>query len=234
MKNFLFISFLFIAFISFQRNIQAKNQAFIYLLPKQNTPVVNKNLTVDVMIKDISLVYGVTFQISINSEFLEVMDSDIKKDGIQIEPGSFFSSYAYFLKNEISSEGLIDYAMTQLNPAESIQGGGVLATITFNCKLPGSTTIKIEKAQFGTRDGLTFIPSIDPEKTINIITNGDFNGDNIINLADTIMAFQVLTSINISNPPHNFKISDLDINHDGKFGVVETLYILRTMAYSNQ
>ena len=230
MKYFSFIIFVFATLLFSQLSAYADEQAILYLSP-QLTPIVGKNMNVNVLIKDIPLVYGVGFQLNIDSEYLEVVDVDNNEAGIQIQAGDFFSTYAYFFNNNASSDGIISYAMTQLNPSESVQGSGIVARITFKCKKAGLTTLRLTKGQFGTRDGSIIIPDIESEKTIQIRhKNGDFNGDSLIDITDSIISFQVLTSFNNFNLPQGTNISDFDINLDGKIGMEEVIYSLRALS----
>ncbi len=60
------------------------------------------------------------------------------------------------------------------------------------------------------------------ERNVNYVPDLDLNGDNSVDLMDTIIALKILTAENIQNLPLG-----VDINGDGKIGMEEVLAILR-------
>jgi parallel beta-helix repeat protein len=66
----------------------------------------------------------------------------------------------------------------------------------------------------------------DPWSNMAPIVPGDVNHDDIVNLDDAILILKVLTGI----PPSQPVFSDADINHDGRLGIEEVMYILQKVA----
>jgi len=62
-------------------------------------------------------------------------------------------------------------------------------------------------------------------KTSSSATIGDVNGDGKVDLADAILALQVIAGLN----PAGVKVS-ADVNNDGKIGLEEVIYILQKAA----
>ena len=63
--------------------------------------------------------------------------------------------------------------------------------------------------------------------TINIKgIPGDLNGNKVVNLADAILAFQLMSGQTPAATLHN----DADVNDDGKIGLQEVIYILQKAA----
>ncbi len=56
---------------------------------------------------------------------------------------------------------------------------------------------------------------------------GDINGDRSIDLADAILALQVMTGMTPSGIVSNYALSGADVNGDGKIGKEEVIYILQ-------
>jgi hypothetical protein len=115
MKCFSFIIIVFATLLFSQLSAYADEQAILYLSP-QLTPIVGKNMNVNVLIKDIPLVYGVGFQLNIDSEYLEVVDVDNNEAGIQIQAGDFFSTYAYFFNNVVNMNTATSIHLDATNP----------------------------------------------------------------------------------------------------------------------
>jgi hypothetical protein len=62
--------------------------------------------------------------------------------------------------------------------------------------------------------------------SLSIATPGDLDGDEDIDLADAILALQVLAGIEPSSTIHK----GADVNGNGKLGMEETIYILQTVS----
>jgi hypothetical protein len=59
---------------------------------------------------------------------------------------------------------------------------------------------------------------------------GNINGDSKVDLADAILALQVMAGMNPSGVRANYPLSGADVNGDGKVGPQELLYILQYVA----
>ncbi|MDM8554218.1 choice-of-anchor D domain-containing protein [Desulfococcaceae bacterium HSG7] len=62
------------------------------------------------------------------------------------------------------------------------------------------------------------------------ILKGDLNGDNVVNLADAIIALQVITGYTPTQLRTDYAISGTDVNGDDKVGMEELIYILQKEA----
>ena len=58
------------------------------------------------------------------------------------------------------------------------------------------------------------------------LLKGDLNGDNSVNLADTIMSLQITSGITPNQPV----FSSAEVSGDGKIGLPESIYILQKVA----
>ena len=59
---------------------------------------------------------------------------------------------------------------------------------------------------------------------------GDLNGDNVIDLADAVIALQVLANVQPPDLRPDYVESGSDVNGDGKIGLAEAVYALRMTA----
>jgi hypothetical protein len=59
---------------------------------------------------------------------------------------------------------------------------------------------------------------VNPNITPMSLTKGDINGDNQVNLADAIIALQMISRMNPSGIRSDYATSDVDVNGDGKIG----------------
>ncbi|MEE4356318.1 MAG: cohesin domain-containing protein [Desulfococcaceae bacterium] len=147
-------------FLTLPLNGMAYSESRIFLSSEKSEMSIGETLSVDVNIKDAPLFYGADIRLKFDPEYLELLDGDEKKSGLQISPGQFPDpSKSFFLQNQADSKsGTVSYAMSLLNPAPSAEGTGTLAAIAFRAKKAGETDIRIEKGQLGTREGKTLYP----------------------------------------------------------------------------
>lgn len=76
-------------------------------------------------------VYGSSFKLAYDPQALEVITSD----GSAITVGSFFGDEPNFPLVNTAADGVIEYAMTLVQPAEPVSGDGILGTIKFRALL---------------------------------------------------------------------------------------------------
>jgi hypothetical protein len=125
--------------------------------------VVGQEISVALWVENAPLIYGVESHLVFDPAALEV---------VSLEHGDFLSpdpaNEAFILQNQADNEaGTLDYALALLNPAPPVEGDGLLASITFQAKADGSTTIQIKEALFGTQTGEEIVPVVqDTELTI--------------------------------------------------------------------
>ena len=107
--------------------------------------------TISVRVEDVQNMYGMEFHLSFDPNVVEVVDADPSKPGIQIQPGDWLKNSFAAVNKADNTTGKIDYAVTLLNPAPSVSGSGIIATITFKAKADGTSPLKIDKAILATR-----------------------------------------------------------------------------------
>ena len=65
---------------------------------------------------------------------------------------------------------------------------------------------------------------------ISGVIPGNVNGDDVTDLTDAIICFQVLSGINSSDIRLKYPTSGTDVNSDGQIGLQEAVYILEHVA----
>ncbi len=161
------IQILTLAIILFSTTVIAAPTPELYLDANNSNTVIGEEFTVDILVKESPMIYGVDINIAYDPALLEVVDTDEKTSGVQMMPGDFLNpASSFFIQNrDDSQKGRIYYTMSLLNPATEAGGDGLIAKAVFRPIAEGKTGLIIEKGQFGTRSGKTINPAIrNPEK----------------------------------------------------------------------
>jgi hypothetical protein len=107
----------------------------------------------DIRVEDVTDLYGGRVQITFDPAVLRVRDADPRGSapGVQIQAGELLDVFNQFvLVNEAdNTAGTIDYAVTQLYPAEAVRGSGVLATVEFEGVGAGSSAVHLADVRLG-------------------------------------------------------------------------------------
>ena len=135
----------------------ARPESRVYL---QLVDTVDRTLTVDVVVDNVTDLYGAEFRLKYDPAVLSPQDLRVEQDGIQIDTGNLLSTdQVYVVANEVDKiEGVIIFAVSLLNPAPPINECGSLARIDFNVLQDGPATIDLEHAKLVSFD-LETIPS---------------------------------------------------------------------------
>ncbi len=135
----------------------AQEEARVYALPVSDAEGV---LTVDVMAENVTDMYGAEFRLKYDPVMLSVQDFKTDQEGVQIEPGNMLpADQGFVVANKVDeTEGTIVFAITLLNPAPPVSGGGPLARISFKVLQNGPSTINVERAKLVSFD-LQTIPN---------------------------------------------------------------------------
>ena len=118
-------------------------QATLQLVPQTIQLDVNSTTVLDLVITQVSGLYGVEAHLRFDPNALEIVDADPTRDGVQLESGTFPAPDFVALNNADNRSGTIDYAVTQLSPREPREGSGIVAHITVRAKRPSKTQIEI-------------------------------------------------------------------------------------------
>jgi hypothetical protein len=108
---------------------------------------VGDTVELDIRVEDVERMYGGHVIVEFDPAVLRVRDADPRPSapGVQVRPGDFLDVVNRFewVNTVDNGVGRIQYAVSQLHPATAVAGSGVLATIIFDGKWPGSSPVHI-------------------------------------------------------------------------------------------
>ncbi len=126
----------------------------VSLRPVRAEISMGETLDVEVLINNVSGLYGVDVVLSFEPTIVEVVDFDPDHEGVQVKPGQF-PQPDFLAENEVINDfGTIWYAVSQVSPREPANGSGVVMTIRFRGKSPGITEIQIVDVTLSDSGGL--------------------------------------------------------------------------------
>jgi hypothetical protein len=135
--------------------------------PLTSTIFVGEVTTVNVVIQDVSNLYGVQIRFSFAPNLLQVIDADPVKDDVQITPGSC-PSPDFIVQHTVSNTlGTVAYSATSLNPTPPCSGSGVVASIQFQALTDGDSDIHFTEWILADSDGEP-IPAAALDGTIRV------------------------------------------------------------------
>ncbi len=121
--------------------VHANGVATITLSPTPAMIAGCETISVQIMVNNVTDLYGADVRLSFDPAVLEVVD-DLPDSGVNIQPLNTFLTKLWIAKNEANNTaGTIWYAVTQLNPALPVSGSGAVATIHFKAKSAGTTDL---------------------------------------------------------------------------------------------
>ncbi|MBI5670809.1 MAG: hypothetical protein HZC41_22685 [Chloroflexi bacterium] len=113
------------------------NPARIWVSAPTQQAAAGDEVVVSVNVSGAAGIYGSSFKLAYDPQALEVVASD---DG-PVTVGSFFGDAPNFPLANTAADGMIEYAMTLVQPAEPISGDGVLGTVTFRALQDAPVTV---------------------------------------------------------------------------------------------
>jgi hypothetical protein len=131
--------------------------------------------TTDVLVGDVTDLYGVEFQLTFDPTLVEVVDANPSKPGIQIQPGDFLSPDWLLDNIADNANGSIDYALSQRDPSPPKSGSGVLAVITWRGKAVGTSPVHFTYVLLGAPGGAP-IPASTQDGQIMVCAAGQIDG----------------------------------------------------------
>ncbi len=122
--------------------------------------------TAEIWVTDVTNLAAVDLELRFDPAILNVVDADPGKDGIQIQPGNFLTA-DFVVKNEANNDsGIVHYTITQVAPTSPVNGGGLLALITFNAMAPGNSPISFSIAQLASGTAQAIAADLQPGEII--------------------------------------------------------------------
>lgn len=150
--------------------------AHMWIEPPLSEVGVNQTVTVDVMVRDITNMYGAALEIHFDPAIVQVEDADGGMTDVQITPGTC-PSPDFVLQNEADNvNGIISYDASSLSPSPPCDGTGVVASITFRGATGGLTTPILFASWLLADTGGTPIPVTITDGAVEVTNTGAFWG----------------------------------------------------------
>jgi hypothetical protein len=132
----------------------AQERAQVYLLPPTDPLVTGQPVTVDVVAEGVSNLYGAEIHLRVDPTRVRLEDGDPQQEGAQLTPGSLLDPAQGFIvaNRSDNTAGTAVFAITLVNPAPPVEGGGVIARVTLVPLQPGALRLELENAKLVTRD----------------------------------------------------------------------------------
>jgi hypothetical protein len=132
----------------------AQEDTTVSIDPASQEVWLGSTATTDVLVENVTDLYGAAFEITFDPTLVEVVDANSVKPGVQIQPGGFLSP-DWTLENSVDNDnGTIEYAVCQMSPSLPQSGTGVLAIITWRGKAEGTSPIHFTNVQLGAPGGV--------------------------------------------------------------------------------
>jgi hypothetical protein len=132
----------------------AQGRAQLYLLPPADGVATGQSVTVDIVAEGVSNLYGAEVHLRFDPAVVQLADADPEAEGVQLIPGSLLDpAKGFVVANEADNQaGTAVFAITLVNPAPPVEGGGVLAQVTLIPQQPGPLRLELESAKLVTQD----------------------------------------------------------------------------------
>lgn len=154
------------------------------------------NLTINV--SGAMNVYGTSFKIAYDPSALEV----VATDGKAVRPGAFFANEPGFALRNIAdaSQGVIEYALTLMQPAKPVTGDGVLGTVTLRALKDTPVTISVTQASFVSPEFTEVGGQLVAQKVNQIAAQIETSPVTVASASASASAGQVSSPVNATDP----------------------------------
>lgn len=117
-----------------------------WLQPELEEVKAGETVTVAINVSEAQGVYGTSFKLNYDPAAFEVVQTENKP----VTPGAFFADEPGFaLRNANDPQtGVIEYALTLMQPAEPVSGDGLLGTVALKALKDSSVNITVQEATF--------------------------------------------------------------------------------------
>jgi len=134
--------------------VLAQGPAQVYVLPPSEVPVTGHPLTLDIMAEGVRNLYGAEIHLRFDPTAARIEDADPQQNGVQLTPGSLLDpAQGFVVANRSDNQvGTAVFAVTLVDPAQPVEGGGVVAQLTFVPLRAGMLQLELENVKLVTRD----------------------------------------------------------------------------------
>jgi hypothetical protein len=111
--------------------------------------------TLQILLSNANNIYGIDFQATFDPAVVQVVDADSGLKGVQMAPGAFLKP-DFMVRNLADNKtGTLRYVVTQLTPTPPVSGKGIILSVQFRGKTPGtSSKLTILSAVVADRHGV--------------------------------------------------------------------------------
>jgi len=161
---------------------QVSSNAIVQVEPSRTTARIGETFTVNITIANVQNLYGVDVTLDWNNSILQILRNESRL-GVESNPDGVLHSPISIIDESASQEiGEYHLVATSENPADSFNGNGTIATLTFNVTNEGHSELDLQSE-------LADHPS--PSEQSNFISHTDASGS-----VDTVIPeFPSLVSI---------------------------------------
>ena len=130
-----------------------QNLPGLQIVPTTNQLHVAEASVVEIQLYNAVDLYGLHLSLEFDPALLQVQDADPLRDGVQVASGGVPAPDFTVVNDVDNARGLIEYAVTQLNPRQPAQGDGVVAWIYFEGVDAGVSSLTFSYAKLANPQG---------------------------------------------------------------------------------
>ncbi len=146
--HFLVVSVLMIVLLSISLAVVGAQEAStrFWLSPDVEEVLAGETVTLGINVSQAEGVYGTSFKLAYDPTAFEVVPTENKP----VVPGEFFADEPGFALRNVNDPqaGVIEYALTLMQPAQPVTGDGILGTVTLKALKDTPVNITVQEASF--------------------------------------------------------------------------------------
>jgi len=121
----------------------------ITIVPADTQVPISATTTTEVQVSSVSNLYNAGFRLTFDPIILQVVDADPDTPGAQIAVGALFDGRDYLVtRNQVdNTAGVVEFAISLQDPAESINVAGTVAAVTWQGHSVGQSALTLEQTQ---------------------------------------------------------------------------------------
>ncbi|MDI9566481.1 MAG: Cohesin domain protein [Chloroflexi bacterium ADurb.Bin120] len=123
-----------------------------------------------VEVRGVENLYAVDIEIRFDPAILQAEDADPNMEGVQAGLSTFLEAGLLLYNTIDNQEGVLRFAMSQVNPAEPVSGDGILLVVYFLARAEGKTELEISFLEASDRYGVEVV--LEPEDGLVTVSQG--------------------------------------------------------------
>lgn len=144
-------------------------QAVLSVVLESDAVSVGDTVVATVLVDNAQDLFGLEAHLAYDGDLLSVVDTEDEVEGVQIESGSLLD-IEYIVQNQCDdTQGLIDYAASQMPPSEGVTGDGEIARVTFRAIASGTAELKVLSVVLASSEGQSLPVALPSEATVVVV-----------------------------------------------------------------